>query len=116
MQKRSQQFIRDRAINLVRLATLGGVAGAIGLTWLFSNLAIAYFSGQPVGAQSAPPPLVPVLEAPIQSPPALILRVVHHPASWSASGGTPRPPGQGPAAAPPAPPPPACHSTPSRPC
>ena len=119
MEKRSEQVARDRAIIAIRLATLGGVASALGLTWLFSNLAVEYFSGKPIAARIAPPPEVPPLQAPVQSPPAVIVKVVHHPTAWSGPAAAPRPPAQGPGAAPPAPPaPPApvCHSTPSKPC
>jgi hypothetical protein len=117
MLKRPEQVIRDRAINVVRLATLSGSLSAIGLTWLFSNLAIEYFSGKPAAAHVTPPSPVPALAEPVQSPPSVIVKVVHRQASLPASGAAPapRPPAQGPAPAPPAPPP-VCHSTPSKPC
>lgn len=107
---------RNRAIWLVRLATFAGVSGAFGLTWGFSNLAEAYFSGKPPAPP--PPPRVPTAAAPVQKAPPVITTVVHHPGQPPAStGGTaPRPPGQAPAPAPPPPPAPVCHSTPSKPC
>jgi hypothetical protein len=118
MDRRPEEATRDRAIWIVRLATLGGAAGALGLTWLFSNLAATYFSGKaPVAA--APPP-VPVAAAPVQKPPTVIQTIVHHPyrpgSNPSTGGSAPRPPSSGPVAAPPPPPAPVCHSTPSKPC
>jgi hypothetical protein len=117
MDRRPEEATRDRAILVVRLATLGGAAGALGMTWLFSNLAATYFSGKvPVAAA---PPEVPVAAAPVQKPPPVVQTIVHHPyrPGSNPSGGTaPRPPAKGPAAAPPPPPPPVCHSTPSKPC
>jgi hypothetical protein len=112
---------RDRAIWFVRLGTLGAVAGALGLTWVFSDLAQAYFSGVPAPRSEPKPPPVPVAAAPVQKPPTVIQTVVHHPykggSTAAAPGGTaPRPPAGAPAAAPPPPPPPVCHSTPSKPC
>jgi len=116
-QKRDQST-RDRAIWIVRIATLGGLTTALGLTWGFSSLAEAYFSGK----QPAPPapPTVPVAAAPVQAVRQVITTVVHHPYSGgyvgTSSGGSTAPAagGSAPAAAPP--PPPACHSTPSKPC
>ena len=121
MQKRSEQSTRDRAILIGRIATFGGVTSALGLTWLFSNLAADYFSGKPASAPVATePPPIPVAAAPVQKPPAVIHTIVHHPSRGGtapAPGGTaPRPPSQGPAPAPPPPPPPVCRSTPSKPC
>jgi hypothetical protein len=112
---------RDRAIWIVRLATFGGVASALGLTWLFSGLAQAYFSGKPAPTAALVPPQVPAEAAPIQKPPTVVQTVVHHPYQGGSrppapAGAAPRPPAQGPAAAPPPPPPPVCHSTPSKPC
>jgi len=112
---------RDRAIWIVRLATFGGVVSALGLTWFFSDLAEAYFSGKPALKAAVVPPKVPVEAAPIQKPPPVIQTVVHHPYQGGSTapapaGAAPRPPVQGPAAAPPPPPPPVCHSTPSKPC
>jgi hypothetical protein len=106
---------RTRAIWTVRIATLAGVGGALGLTWGFGNLAEAYFSGKPPA--SPPPPSVPKLAAPVQHPPPVITTIVHHKASQPGSSRTaPQPPSSGPAPAPAPPPPPACHSTPSKPC
>jgi hypothetical protein len=112
---------RNRAILIVRGVTLGGAFSALGLTWLFSNMAEAYFSGKPPNPQ--PPPKVPVSTAPVQQPPTVITTIVHHPASAApparsgpAPAPAPRPPAQGPAAPPAPPPPPVCHSTPSKPC
>jgi hypothetical protein len=112
---------RDRAIWIVRLATFGGVVSALGLTWFFSDLAQAYFSGKPALKAAVAPPKVPVESAPVQKPPPVIQTVVHHPyqggsTATAPGGAAPRPPAQGPAAAPPPPPPPVCHSTPSKPC
>ena len=118
MSRPPEQSTRDRAIWLVRLVTVGGVGGALGLTWGFSALAEAFFSGRPPAPPA--PPVVPLQAAPVQAAPAVIVTVVHHPykpGQKAPSGGTtaPRPPAAGPA---PAPPPPAvvCHSTPSKPC
>jgi hypothetical protein len=120
MEARFQPSTRNKAIVIVRAATFGGVVGALGLTWLFSNLAAAYFSGKPASAHPSPPPQVPVAAVPQQAPPAVVKTVVHHPSGGQpaapASGPAPRPPAQGPAPAPPPPPPPVCHSTPSHPC
>jgi hypothetical protein len=112
---------RDRAIWIVRLATFGGVVSALGLTWLFSDLAQAYFSGKPAAPTAAVPPKLPAEAAPVQKAPTVVQTVVHHPYQGSTApapaGTAPRPPAQGPAAAPPPPPPaPVCHSTPSKPC
>jgi hypothetical protein len=119
MERSAKETTRDRAIVIVRLATFGGAVTALGITWLFSNLAAAYFSGKPPNAQTSAPPQVPVAAAPKQAPPTVVQTVVHH-ASGSApapvSGSAPRPPAQAPAPAPPPPPPPVCHSTPSKPC
>jgi hypothetical protein len=117
----SEQRMRDRAIWFVRLATFGGAAGALGMSWLFANLAAVYFSGKPVAAvASPPPPAVAVEPLPVQKAPPVIVKVVHVPYSGSmptSGGSAPRPPAQGPGAPPPPPPPPpACHSTPSKPC
>ncbi|HEY1419812.1 MAG TPA: hypothetical protein VGG90_03790 [Candidatus Dormibacteraeota bacterium] len=115
MDGRPPEASRDRAILIVRVATAGGVASAVGLTWLFATLAETYFSGRPPAAQL--PPNVPVAAAPVQKAPPVIQTVVHHPGYAPAAGGTaPRPPAQGPAAAPAPPPAPVCHSTPSKPC
>jgi hypothetical protein len=112
---------RDRAIWIVRLATFGGVVSALGLTWLFSDLAQAYFSGKPAPTAAVVPPKLQVEAAPVQKPPTVVQTVVHHPYQGGSrppapAGAAPRPPAQGPAAAPPPPPPPVCHSTPSKPC
>src|ERR1700738_3880339 len=72
----SEVGTRARAIWLVRLATLGGVASALGLTWLFSNLSAAYFSGKPPVAQAPPP--VPMEATPVQARPTVVQKVVHH--------------------------------------
>jgi hypothetical protein len=115
MARRPEEATRDRAILIVRLATFGGLASALGLTWLFTNLAESYFSGKQPAAPL--PPTVPVAAAPVQAAPPVIQTVVHHPGYAPSSGGAaPRPPAQGPAAAPPPPPAPVCHSTPSKPC
>jgi|ERR1700730_5735565 hypothetical protein len=120
MARMPEQSNRDRAIWIGRFTTLGGVAGALGLTWLFSNLSAAYFSGKPVAVVYPSPPPVPVAAAPVQKPPTVIQTVVHHPSTAHSApapvGSAPRPPGSGPAPAPPPPPPPVCHSTPSKPC
>jgi len=115
MDRRPEVSTRDRAILIVRLATVGGLAGALGLTWLFSNLAEAFFSGRAPAAQL--PPVVPVAAAPVQKAPPVVQTIVHHSGYPPSSGGAaPRPPSQGPAAAPAPPPAPVCHSTPSKPC
>jgi hypothetical protein len=115
MARRPEEAARDRAILVVRLATLGGLTAAFGLTWLFTNLAEAFFSGKAPAAQ--PPPEVPVAAAPVQSAPPVIQTVVHHTGYAPSSGSAaPRPPSQGPAPAPAPPPAPVCHSTPSKPC
>ena len=123
--KNAEQSARDRAIWIVRGATLGGLAGALGLTWGFSNLAEAYFSGKQLSPPA--PPAVPVAAAPVQAVRPVVTTVVHHsggyysggtaPAAYTApaSGGSSAP-GAPPAAAPAPPPPPACVSTPSKPC
>ena len=118
--RKAERSTRTKAIWVVRLATFGGLAGALGLTWAFSNLAEAYFSGKPPAPPR--PPQVPLAAAPVQKPPAEVVTVVHHPAPVRgvapapAGGAAPRPPAQGPAPPPPPPPPPVCHSTPSKPC
>ena len=114
------QSTRDRAIWIVRLATVSGLASALGLTWAFSNLAEAYFSGK----QPAPPapPSVPAAAAPVQQARQVITTVVHHPYSGgyvgASSGGSTASSGGGtaPVSAAAPPPPPACVSTPSKPC
>jgi hypothetical protein len=113
--------MRDRAIWVVRLATFGGVASAVGLSWVFADLAEAYFSGKPLVASAAAPPVVPVAAAPLQRPRTVIQKVVHHPYQPGSvvpapAGAAPRPPSQGPGPAPKPPPAPVCHSTPSKPC
>jgi hypothetical protein len=117
---RPPEQTRDLAIWIVRLATFGGVASALGLTWLFSDMAQAYFSGQPAPTSPSIPPKVPIEAVPVQKAPPVVQTVVHHPYQGSRApapaGSAPRPPAQGPAAAPPPPPPPVCHSTPSKPC
>jgi hypothetical protein len=120
MEPRSKASTRDKAVLVVRLATFGGAVCALGITWLFSNLAEAYFSGKPASAHPSPPPQVPVAAVPQQAPPAVVQTIVHHPSQGRpaapVSGSVPRPPAQAPAPAPPPPPPPVCHSTPSKPC
>lgn len=120
MEKKPESKARDRAILIGRAATVGSVATALGLTWVFSNLAASYFSGKPAVAAETKPPPVPVAAVPVQKPPAVVQTVVHHPYAGGAApapvGSAPRPPAQGPAPAPPPPPPPVCHSTPSKPC
>lgn len=111
MQRRPEESTRDRAIWIVRLVTFASMSTALGLTWLFSNMAEAYFSGKTV---TPPPPNVPNLATPVQKPPVVITTVVHHQGTGG-SVAAPRPPSG--AARPPAPPPPpVCHSTPSKPC
>jgi hypothetical protein len=119
MERRPEENTRNRAILVVRLATLGGLTSALGLTWLFTNLAATYFSGRPPAVQA--PAEVPVAAVPVQKPRAVVKTVVHHPyqpryTATAGSGSAPRPPSAGPAPAPAPPPPPACHSTPSHPC
>jgi len=112
MARRPEEVVRDRAIWIVRAVTFGSVASALGLTWLFSNMAEAYFSGKSV---PPPTPHVPNLATPVQSPPVVITTTVHHP--YSGAGTAPRPPSGGGTVSAPAPlPPPVCHSTPSKPC
>lgn len=114
-----ERATRDRAILVVRLATLGGVVSSLGLSWLFADLAEAYFSGKPPQPTQAVPPAVPVAAAPVQKPPKVIPTIVHHPyggAVAPAPAGGPRPPSTGPAPSPPSAPPPICHSTPSKKC
>jgi hypothetical protein len=106
---------RNRAIWTVRLLTMAGVGGALGLTWGFANLADAYFSGKlPVPPS---PPNIPKLAAPVQKPPPVITTIVHHHGSATgSSSGPPRPPTSAPGAPPAPPAPPVCQSTPSKPC
>lgn len=120
MDQSVQRANRDRAILVVRMATLGGVVSALGLSWGFAELAEAYFSGKaPQPAQSVQP-TVPVAAAPKQKPPPVIQRVVHHPygsgGATANAGSGPRPPSSGPAPAPPPAPPAVCKSTPSKTC
>jgi hypothetical protein len=119
MEQKIEQATRDRAILVVRLATFGGVISALGLSWVFADMAEAYFSGKPPQPTQTVPPTVPVAAAPVQKPPAVIQRVVHHPyggpVAPAPSGPGPRPPSTGPAPAPPSAPP-VCHSTPSKKC
>jgi|SRR5579864_3231971 len=119
MAKSQEQSVRNRAIWIVRLVTFGGVAGALGVTWGFANLADAYFSGKPPAPPT--PPAIPKQATPVQKAPPVTTTIVHHPyqpgAGTSGGGGSaPAPPAQGPAAPPPPPPPVVCHSTPSKPC
>jgi hypothetical protein len=124
MAQTSEQTTRDRAIWFVRLGTFAGAACALGLSWTFSNLSLAYFSGKPPAPTPVVVPVVPSAAAPVQKPPTVIQTVVRHPYQGGSAGGyapapagsAPRPPGAAPAPAPPPPPPPACHSTPSKPC
>jgi type IV secretory pathway VirB10-like protein len=115
MARRPEQAIRDRVIGLVRLASWLGAILAVVATWLFSNLALAFFSGQQ--AAPAPQPTPPVSEVPVQSPPAVIVKIVRHTTgpTRSGPGQAPRPPNHLPAAPPP-PARPVCHSMPSKPC
>ena len=119
MEQSIERANRDRALLVVRVATLGGVVSALGLSWIFAGLAEAYFSGKPPQVAVTAPPAVPIAAAPVQKPPPVIQRVVHHPygapGAPASAGSGPRPPSSGPApVAPPAPP--ACHSTPSKTC
>jgi hypothetical protein len=139
MERRFNPATRDRAIRLVRRATVGGVGGAVGLSAIFSGAAILTFAGKPVASvhQTPSPPPVPAAAAPVQAPPPtpiVVVQVVHHRVVGSTAGGNsgavPRPPGQPPGSlggspaagapagqpAPPPPPPPVCHSTPTVPC
>ena len=130
MAQTPEQTTRDRAIWFVRLGTFAGAACALGLSWTFSNLSLAYFSGKPPVPTPAVVPVVPATAAPVQKPPTVIQTIVHHPYQGGSSGSSgsaaarapapagsaPRPPGAAPAPAPPPPPPPACTSTPSKPC
>lgn len=102
---RPEEQIRDRALWFVRVATASAVTVAVGLTWLFSNAAEAYFSGRPAASVV---PKVPVEPTPVQSPRPVVTKIVHGPA----------PPGQAPvySGGTTAPRPPACVSTPSHPC
>jgi hypothetical protein len=128
MERRIDPVTRDRALQLVRRATLGGVATALGLSGIFTAVAAHTFPGQPV-AKPLPRvvPSVPVAAVPVQgapTTPVVIDDVRHHPAQGYSgapvvsSGTVPRGPGQAPVAAPAFPPAPApvCHSTPSHPC
>ncbi len=112
MARSPEEVQRDRALLLVRGTTLVSVAGALGLTWLFSGFAEAYFSGR---TPAPPQPHVPLAAAPVQKPPKVIQTVVHKPYG-TGPGQTVRPPSQAPGMAPAPPPAPVCHSTPSRPC
>lgn len=110
---------RNRALWLVRLATAGSVAAALGVTWAFGNLAEAFFSGKSPAPPA--PPDVPNAAAPVQSQRPVAVTIVQHPAQPPTGATAPQPPAQNPAppaaAPPPAPPPPpVCHSTPSKPC
>lgn len=117
MDSSPEQAVRDRAIWVVRLVTFGSVAGALGSSWVFSGLAVAFFSGKPPAPATAATPEVPVAAAPVQKPPKVVQKVVHH-KGWPPGtiGAGPRPPNWGPGPAPMAPPAPVCHSTPSLPC
>ena len=127
MDQKSERRTRDLSIWLVRLSTFGSAAGALGMTWYFSGLAQAYFSGKPPAPAPTVVPAVPVAAAPVQAPPKVEQTVVHHPTSAAGGGrapaapaapaaGAPRPPSSGPGPAPAPPPPPVCKSTPSKPC
>src|ERR1035437_6003713 len=128
MERRIDPVTRDRALQLVRRATLGGVATALGLSGIFTAVAAHTFPGQPV-AKPLPRvgPAVPVAAGAAQGAPTnpvVIADVRHLPGQGSggppvvSSGTLPRGPGQAPVAAPAFPPAPApvCHSTPSHPC
>jgi len=119
--QKSEKRTRDLAIWLVRLSTVGSAAGALGMTWYFSGLAQAYFSGKPPAPAPTVVPAVPVAAAPVQQPPKVDQTIVHHPSSAAGAPGAPvaaapRPPSSGPAAPPAPPPKPVCKSTPSKPC
>src|SRR5712692_711873 len=101
MEKKPESRARDRAILIGRAATIGSVATALGLTWVFSNLSASYFSGKPAVAADAKPPLIAVAAIPVQKPPTVVQTVVHHPYAGGAApapgASAPRPPAQGPA-------------------
>jgi hypothetical protein len=125
---KSERRTRDIAIWLVRLSTFVSAAAALGLTWAFSGLAQAYFSGKPPAPAPTVVPAVPVAAAPVQQPPKVEQTIVHHPSAAVGAGAprapgpaapgaaAPRPPSSGPAPPPAPPPPPVCKSTPSKPC
>ena len=110
---RSSPDSRNRALWTVRLVTSAAVAAALAVTWAFSNMAEAFFSGRP---QVVSPPQVPALATPVQQARPVITKVVHHPAGSRPGASAPGAPGSAPVAAPKPPPAPVCHSTPSKPC
>jgi len=125
----SDVAIRDRALRVVRRATISAVGTVVALSGVFSVAAALTFSGKPAAHQEKPP-VVPSAAAPVQKPgpaPIVITQVVRVPygssvsykGTTSSGGGSvaSAPSSSGaPAAAPPPPPPPACVSTPSKPC
>ena len=82
MDRPTEERRRDRALWIVRLATLGSVTGALGMTWGFYNLSADYFSGKPAPAPTPPP--VPVQGTPVQTAPTVVTTVVHHAAPVAA--------------------------------
>jgi len=115
MAARTDERTRDRAVLIVRLATLGAIVVATGMSWAFGNLAEAFFSGKTAAPPG--PPQVPVAKAPVQAAPPVVTTVVHHPyGTRTGSTSGPQPPSTKPGPAPAPPPPPVCHSTPSHPC
>ena len=78
MDQKSERRMRDVAIWLVRLSTFVSAAAALGLTWAFSGLAQAYFSGKPPAPAPTVVPAVPVAAAPVQQPPKVEQTIVHH--------------------------------------
>ncbi|MHB8718610.1 MAG: hypothetical protein ACYDAC_06930 [Candidatus Dormibacteria bacterium] len=128
MDPRVDTRTRDRALQLIRCATVGGAGAALGLSGLFAVVAARTFSGAPAAQPiEQPVPQVPLAATPVQTAPpspTVIVNVIHSSAegysgTTAVSSGTtaPRAPAQAPAAAPAFPPAPVClHSTPSHPC
>jgi hypothetical protein len=131
--------VRDRALRVVRRATITAICSVVGLSGIFSAAAAFTFSGKPAAAHHEAPPVVPSAAAPEQKPapaPIVVTQVVHislgygsytgggassgggsasyAPPAAAPAPGAPAPPAAAPP--PPPPPPPACVSTPSKPC
>jgi len=127
MPRGSEVAIRDRALRLVRRATVSVICSVVALTGVFSTAAALTFSGKAAAHHEAPP-VIPSAAPPVQKArpaPIVVTKVVHVPygsyaaystGTKSTGGSAAQPPAQGPAAAPPPPPPAACVSTPSKPC